>query len=171
MFAHRIGGERGERTIRLAGQAVRGVALGVIVTALVQSIIAGIGLSLAGVPRTGLLVAIIFVLAVAQLGPLPVLLPVVIWIFWSGNILWGVVLVVVTVILAVVDNVLKPVLIKRGVDLPILLIVAGVIGGLISFGVLGLFIGPVILAVTYTLLESWIREGRAPNSGIAGGSS
>jgi predicted PurR-regulated permease PerM len=171
MFAHRIGGERGERTIRLAGQAVRGVALGVIVTALVQSIIAGIGLSLAGVPRTGLLVAIIFVLAVAQLGPLPVLLPVVIWMFWSGNILWGVVLVVVTVILAVVDNVLKPVLIKRGVDLPILLIVAGVIGGLISFGVLGLFIGPVILAVTYTLLESWIREGRAPNSGIAGGSS
>jgi predicted PurR-regulated permease PerM len=164
MFAHRIGGERGERTMRLAGQAVRGVALGVIVTALVQSIIAGIGLWLAGVPRPGLLLAIIFVLAVAQLGPLPVLLPAVIWLFWSGNILWGSVLVVVTVIVAVVDNVLKPVLIKRGVDLPLLLIVAGVIGGLIGFGVVGLFIGPVILAVTYTLLESWVRE----DSGTAG---
>jgi predicted PurR-regulated permease PerM len=69
------------------------------------------------------------------------------------------VLVVVTVIVAVVDNVLKPVLIKRGVDLPLLLIVAGVIGGLIGFGVVGLFIGPVILAVTYTLLDSWIKEG------------
>jgi predicted PurR-regulated permease PerM len=158
MFAHRIGGERGERTMRLAGQAVRGVALGVIVTALVQSIIAGIGLWLAGVPRPGLLLAIIFVLAVAQLGPLPVLLPAVIWLFWSGDIVWGSLLVVVTVIVAVVDNVLKPVLIKRGVDLPLLLIVAGVIGGLIGFGVVGLFIGPVILAVTYTLLESWVRD-------------
>lgn len=160
-FARRIGKDRGEQTVRLAGQAVRGVALGVIITALVQSIIAGIGLWLAGVPRPGLLLAVIFVLAVAQLGPLPVLVPAVIWLFWSGNILWGSVLVVVTLIVAVVDNVLKPVLIKRGVDLPLLLIVAGVIGGLIGFGVVGLFIGPVILAVTYTLLESWVKEGEA----------
>ena len=160
-FARRIGRDRGEHTVRLAAQAVRGVALGVIITALVQSIIAGIGLWLAGVPRPGLLLAIVFVLAVAQLGPLPVLVPAVIWLFWSGNVLWGSVLVVVTVIVAVVDNVLKPVLIKRGVDLPLLLIVAGVIGGLIGFGVVGLFIGPVILAVTYTLLESWVKEGEA----------
>jgi predicted PurR-regulated permease PerM len=157
-FAHRLGGERGERTIRLAGQSIRGVALGVIVTALVESIIAGLGLWLADVPRIGLLVALIFVFAVAQLGPMPVLIPVVIWLFWSGNVLWGVILVVFTVAVAVVDNVLKPVLIRRGVDLPLLLIVAGVIGGLITFGVIGLFIGPVILAVTYTLLDAWIQE-------------
>jgi predicted PurR-regulated permease PerM len=157
-FAHRLGGERGERTIRLAGQSIRGVALGVIVTALVESIIGGLGLWLAGVPRTALLVALIFVFAVAQLGPLPVLVPVVIWLFWSGNVLWGVILVVFTVAVAVVDNVLKPVLIRRGVDLPLLLIVAGVIGGLIGFGVIGLFIGPVILAVTYTLLDAWIED-------------
>ena len=163
-FARRIGGDRGEHTVRLAGQAVRGVALGVIITALVQSIIAGIGLWLAGVPRPGLLLAIVFVLAVAQLGPLPVLVPAVIWLFWSGNILWGSVLVVVTVIVAVVDNVLKPVLIKRGVDLPLLLIIAGVIGGLIGFGVVGLFIGPVILAVTYTLLDSWVRENEVTSA-------
>ena len=161
LFARRIDKDRGERTVRLAGQAVRGVALGVIITALAQSLIAGIGLWLAGVPRPGLLLAIVFVLAVAQLGPLPVLLPAVIWLFWSGDILWGSVLLVVTVIVAVVDNVLKPMLIKRGVDLPLLLIVAGVIGGLIAFGVVGLFIGPVILAVTYTLLESWVRDDEA----------
>jgi predicted PurR-regulated permease PerM len=135
------------------------VALGVVVTALVQSLIAGVGLWLAGVPRPGLLLAVIFVLSVAQLGPLPVLLPAVIWLFWSGSVVWGSVLVVFTVIVAVVDNVLKPVLIRRGVDLPLLLIVAGVIGGMIGFGIIGLFIGPVILAVTYTLLESWIKEG------------
>ena len=161
MFAHRLAKERGERTMRLAGQAVRGVALGVIVTALAQSIIAGIGLWLVGAPRPGLLLAIIFVLCVAQLGPIPVLLPVIIWLFWSGSVGWGIALIVIAVIVAIVDNVLKPLLIRRGVDLPLLLIIAGVIGGLIGFGVIGLFIGPVILAVTYTLLESWVREDAA----------
>jgi predicted PurR-regulated permease PerM len=157
-FAHRIGGEQGERIMVLASQSVRGVALGVIVTALVESIIAALGLWLGDVPHTGLLVALIFIFAVAQLGPLPVLIPVIIWMFWSGNVLWGVILAAFTVAVAVVDNVLKPVLIRRGVDLPLLLIVAGVIGGLVSFGVIGLFIGPVILAVTYTLLDAWIKE-------------
>jgi predicted PurR-regulated permease PerM len=158
MFARRIGKDRGERTIRLAAQAVRGVALGVIVTALVQSLISGIGLWLSGVPRPGLLLAVVFALCVAQIGPLLVLVPAVIWVFWTGNTVWGIVLLIFTVIVAVVDNVLKPVLIRRGVDLPLLLIIAGVIGGIIAFGVIGLFMGPVILAVTYTLLESWIRE-------------
>jgi predicted PurR-regulated permease PerM len=171
MFGYRIGRERGEQSMRLAGQAVRGVALGVIVTALVQSLIAGIGLWLAGVPRPGLLLAIIFVLCIAQLGPIPVLVPAIIWLFWSGSVVWGTTLIVFTVIVMIVDNVLKPLLIKRGVDLPLILIIAGVIGGLIGFGVVGLFIGPVILAVTYTLLESWVREGPDARSGIAGGSS
>ena len=161
LFARRIGKDRGERTIRLAGQAIRGVALGVIVTALVQSIISGLGLWLAGVPRTGLLIAITFVLCVAQLGPLLVLIPAIVWLYWSGSVFWGSVLVVFAVIVAIVDNVMKPVLIKRGVDLPLILIIAGVIGGIISFGVLGLFVGPVILAVTYTLLESWVLEDPA----------
>lgn len=165
MFGKRIGGDRGERTMRLAGQALRGVAFGVVVTALVQSMIAGIGLWLAGVPRAGLLLAIIFVLCIAQLGPLPVLIPAVVWLFWTDNIVWGSVLVVFTVIVAVADNVLKPILIRRGVDLPMLLIIAGVIGGLIGFGIVGLFIGPVLLAVTYTLLVSWVTEGLSAGPG------
>lgn len=163
-FARRIGGDRGERAVRLAGQAVRGVALGVVVTALVQSAIAGIGLWLAGVPRPGLLLAAIFVLCVAQLGPLPVLAPAVIWLYWSGDAVWGTVLLVFTVVVTVVDNILKPLLIKRGVDLPLLLIVAGVIGGLIGFGVVGLFIGPVLLAVTFTLLQSWVKDDPAADA-------
>jgi predicted PurR-regulated permease PerM len=158
MFARRIGQDRGEHTMRLAGQALRGVALGVVVTALVQSLISGIGMWLADVPQAGLLLALIFVLCIAQLGPLPVLIPAVAWLFWSGNVFWGAVLVVFAVIVAVADNVLKPILIRRGVDLPMLLIIAGVIGGLIGFGIVGLFIGPVLLAVTYTLLVSWIDE-------------
>jgi predicted PurR-regulated permease PerM len=156
MFAGRIGGERGESSVRLAGQAVRGVALGVIVTALVQSAIAGVGLLLAGVSHAGLLVAIVFVLCVAQLGPLPVCVPAIIWLFWADHAVQGTVLLLFTLVAGVCDNVLKPVLIRRGVDLPLLLIIPGVIGGLIGFGVLGLFIGPVLLAVTYTLLVAWV---------------
>jgi predicted PurR-regulated permease PerM len=158
-FARRISRDRGERTMRLAAQSVRGVALGVVVTALVQSLAAGVGLWATGVPRVGVLLAIIFVLCIAQLGPLLVLLPAVAWLFWSGSTGAGTVLAVWAVLVAVMDNVLKPILIRRGVDLPLLLLVAGVIGGLISFGVVGLFIGPVILAVTYTLLVDWVREG------------
>jgi predicted PurR-regulated permease PerM len=86
----------------------------------------------------------------------------VIWLFWSGSTGWGIALAVCTVFVTVIDNVLKPLLIKRGVDLPLLLLIAGVIGGLISFGVVGLFIGPVILAVTYTLLVAWVRGENAP---------
>ncbi len=167
MFGKRIGKERGEHTVRLAGQALRGVALGVVITALVQSVIAGIGLWLAGVPRAGLLLAIIFVLCVAQLGPLPVLVPAIAWLYWTDNFVWGTVLVVFAVVVAVADNVLKPILIRRGVDLPMLLIIAGVIGGLIGFGIVGLFIGPVLLAVTYTLLVSWVSESESTRSAAA----
>ena len=157
-FARRFGHKRGEEVVILAGQAIRGVALGVIVTAIVQSLIAGLGLWVAGVPRPGLLIAVMFVLGVAQLGPLPVLLPAVIWLYWSGSVGWAVALFVWMIIVGALDNILRPILIRRGVDLPLLLIIAGVIGGLIAFGVIGLFIGPVILAVTYTLLQSWINE-------------
>jgi predicted PurR-regulated permease PerM len=157
-FAWRIGRERAERSVRLAGQAVRSVALGVIVTAFVQSVIAGIGLVLTGVPHAGLLVAFVFVLCVAQLGPLLVLVPATLWLFVSGHGTLGTVLTLFTIVSAVCDNFLKPILIRRGVDLPLLLIIPGVIGGMLSFGVMGLFIGPVVLAVTYTLLVEWIRN-------------
>ncbi|HEX5046978.1 MAG TPA: AI-2E family transporter YdiK [Gammaproteobacteria bacterium] len=157
-FARRIGQDRGERTVRLAGQALRGVALGVVVTALAQSVIAGAGLWLAGVPRVGLLVAVTFLVCVAQLGPLIVLAPVVIWQFYAGNAGWAIFLIGVTVVAVIIDNVVKPMLIRRGVDLPLLLIVAGVVGGMIGFGIAGLFVGPVVLAVTYTLLDAWIRD-------------
>jgi predicted PurR-regulated permease PerM len=161
MFARRTGQERGERVVRLAGAAVRGVALGVIVTAIVQSILAGLGLWLSGVPRPGLLLALVFALCVAQLGPVLVLATAVVWLYWSGSFGWATALLVWTVLVGALDNILRPILIRRGVDLPLLLIIAGVIGGLIGFGIIGLFVGPVILAVTYTLLESWIADDPA----------
>jgi len=160
-FAHRLGGDAGERTVILAGQAVRSVALGVIVTALIQALLAGLGLWFCGVPHAGLLTAVAFMLGVAQLGPFLVLAPAVGWLYWTGNTGWATALLIWSVPVVVLDNVVRPILIRRGVQLPLLLIIAGVIGGLIGFGVVGLFVGPVVLAATYTLTKEWIARGPA----------
>jgi predicted PurR-regulated permease PerM len=157
-FGRRLADERGENAVVLAGQAIRAVALGIVVTAIVQSAAAGLGLAIAGIPYAAVLTTIILVLCIAQIGPILVLVPAVAWLFWSGDTLWGSVLLVWTVIVGVLDNVLRPILIRRGADLPLLLIFAGVIGGLIAFGVIGLFVGPTVLAVTYRLLEAWISD-------------
>ena len=158
-FARRLAGERGEGVVDLAGGAIRGVALGVGVTALVQALLSGLGLVVAGVPFAGLLTALMFMLCIAQIGPVPVLLPAALWLFWSGQTAWGIFLVVVAVVVTTMDNVLRPVLIRMGADLPLLLIFCGVIGGLLAFGLVGIFVGPLVLAVAYTLLESWISDG------------
>ena len=158
-LATRIAGVRGERSVRLAGQAIRGVALGIVVTALVQAAIAGIGLAIAGVPYAAILSAAIVLLCIVQIGPMLVLVPAVVWLYWSGDAVWGTVLLVWSVVVGVMDNVLRPILIRRGADLPLPLIFAGVIGGLIGFGIVGIFIGPVVLAVTYTLLVDWVHDG------------
>lgn len=160
-FARRVGAQRGEQSVVLAGQAVSSVALGVVVTALVQTALVGLGLWVAGVPHPGLLTAIAFVLSIAQLGPFPVLIPAVIWMYSNGSFGWATALLIWSVPVGVLDNFLRPVLISRGVDLPLLLIIAGVIGGLIGFGVIGLFVGPVILAVTYRSLQAWIGDNPA----------
>jgi predicted PurR-regulated permease PerM len=159
-FGRRLAGERGENAVRLAGQAIRSVALGVVVTAVVQAALGGVGLAIAGVPFAGLLTAVMFCLCIAQIGPSPMLVPAVVWLYWSGETAWGTFLLVWTLIVVTMDNVLRPMLIKRGADLPLLLIFAGVIGGLLAFGLVGIFVGPVVLAVAYTLLEAWIDDGK-----------
>jgi predicted PurR-regulated permease PerM len=160
-FGRRLAGDRGEGVVLLAGQAIRSVALGVVVTAIAQSLVAGIGLAAAGVPRAGLLSAVILMLCIAQLGPTLVLLPAVIWLFYTGATVPGIILAIFSVLALTMDNFLRPFLIRRGADMPLLLILAGVIGGLLSFGLLGLFLGPVILAVTYTLLQNWVADESA----------
>jgi predicted PurR-regulated permease PerM len=161
-FGSRLAGERGERVVLLAGQSIRAVALGVVVTALVQTVLAGLGLAVAGVPFAGLLTGVILLLCIAQIGTVVVLVPAVIWLFWNDAQGWGIALAVWTVVVASLDNVLRPLLIRRGADLPLLLIFAGVIGGLLAFGIIGLFVGPVVLAVSYTLFNEWVREEARP---------
>jgi len=158
-FARRLAGAQGENAVHLAAQAIRGVALGVVVTAIVQSGLSGIGLAIAGVPFATILTALMFILGVAQIGAGPVLIGAVIWVYTKSGAAWGTAFLVWALLCGTLDNVLRPMLIKRGADLPLLLIFTGVIGGLIAFGVIGLFIGPVVLAVAYTLLVAWVSEG------------
>jgi predicted PurR-regulated permease PerM len=158
-FARRLAGPKGDETAVLAGKAVRGVALGVVLTAIIQSVLAGIGLAITGIPAAALLTAVIFILCIAQIGPTIIMILSIIWLFYNGQTLWGSVLIAWSIPVVLVDNVIRPVLIKRGADLPLLLIFAGVIGGLIAFGVIGLFIGPVVLAVSHVLLKAWVSEG------------
>ena len=158
-FGRRLAGERGENSIILAGQAIRGVALGVGVTAIIQTVLGGIGLAVAGVPFASLLAAVMLMFCIAQLGPSLVLFPAVAWMYWMGDTGWATLLLIWSIFVGTMDNFLRPFLIKKGADLPLLLIFAGVIGGMLGFGLVGIFVGPVMLAVTYTLLLAWIEDG------------
>jgi predicted PurR-regulated permease PerM len=160
-FAARLAGENGERAALLAAATIRGVAIAVIVTAIVQTTIAGVGLVLASIPGAWLLMAVTLIFNLAQLGPWLVMLPAVAWKFYSGDPFWGFILLVFTLVAGTIDNFLRPLLIRKGADLPLLLIFAGVIGGIISFGFMGIFVGPVILAVSFVLLRDWVNQPEA----------
>jgi predicted PurR-regulated permease PerM len=160
-FARRLATKTGDEVAVLSAKAIRAVALGIVVTALVQSSLAGLGLFLAGVPGAALLTAVALMLCIAQIGPVLVMIPAAIWLFYNGHNLAGSLFSIWAILVCGLDNFLRPVMIRKGADLPMLLIITGVIGGLIGFGIIGLFIGPVILAVTYTLLSAWIA--RDPN--------
>src|SRR5262249_24638391 len=123
-LGRRLAGKRGESVVILAGQAIRAVALGVVVTALLPTILTGIGLAVAGVPFAGILTAVTLILCIAQIWPLVVLAGAIIWLYWSVNTLWGTLLLIWSLGIAPLDNVLRPILIRRGADLPLWLIFA-----------------------------------------------
>jgi predicted PurR-regulated permease PerM len=157
-LGQRMAGAQGEGAVVLAAQAIRGVALGVGVTAMIQTALGGLGLAIAGVPFAALLSAVILMFCIAQIGPALVLFPVVGWMYWTGDTGWATFLLVWSTVVSTIDNFIRPFLIRRGADLPLLLIFVGVIGGLLSLGLIGIFVGPVVLAVTYTLLQAWVAD-------------
>jgi predicted PurR-regulated permease PerM len=161
-FGRRLAGDDGDRVIRLAGQAIRAVALGVVLTACAQATLAGLGLVLAGVPFAPVLTAVSFVLCIAQIGPLLVLAPAVAWLFWSGATGTATVLLIWSVVVISLDNIVRPIVMTKGANLPVLLMFSGVMGGLLAFGLIGIFVGPVVLAIVYTLLGAWIAAAPAP---------
>jgi predicted PurR-regulated permease PerM len=160
-FGRRLAGDDGDRVIRLAGQAIRAVALGVVLTACAQAALAGLGLVLAGVPFAPVLTALAFVVCIAQIGPLLVLAPSVAWLFWSGATGTATTLLVWSLAIIPLDNILRPILMTKGANLPLLLMFSGVVGGLLAFGLIGIFVGPVVLAIVYTLLGAWMAAAPA----------
>jgi len=158
----RIGGERGKHLLTVAGNTVRGVVHGILGTALTQAVVAGIGFVIAGVPGAAVLVLLTFFASVVPVvGTALVWGPAAFWLFQQGTTGWGIFMVIWGVGVANIDNVLKPWLISQGSKLPFLLIFFGVLGGAIAFGVIGVFLGPTLLAVGFRLVEEWVTTRRA----------
>jgi len=152
----RIAGERADYLLALAGNTVKGVVYGILGTALVQGILAGFGCWISGVPAPALLGLATFFLSVVPGGPVIVWLPAAIWLYQGGETGWAVFLVVWGVVaVGMSDNVIKPILIGKSSDMPLILVMLGILGGAFAFGFLGVFIGPTLLAVAYTVLHDW----------------
>ncbi|MHC1767472.1 MAG: AI-2E family transporter [Verrucomicrobiia bacterium] len=151
----RIAGDRGKRLLEVAGQTVRGVVYGILGTALAQGGMAGIGFWTAGVPGAALLALMTFFLSVVPMGPPLIWIPAVIWLFHQGSTGWAIFMLAWGLALSSVDNVVKPWLISQGSAMPFILIFFGVIGGALGFGVIGVFLGPTLLAVAYRLIDEW----------------
>jgi len=156
----RIAGERGRHLLEVAGNTVRGVVYGILGTALVQAVLAGIGFLIAGVPGAGVLALLTFFLSVVPVGPPLVWLPAALWLFHQGSTGWGIFMLIWGVGVSSVDNVVKPWLISQGSAMPFLLIFFGVLGGALAFGFIGVFIGPTLLAVGYRLVAEWASTRR-----------
>jgi predicted PurR-regulated permease PerM len=167
-FAHRLAarlsGERGIRIADLSIATIRSVAQGVIGVAFIQSLAAGLGMLVAGVPGAGAWALLVLILAIAQLPPALVMIPVAIYVFSYASTVGAVVFLVWAIAVSISDGILKPLLMGRGVDVPMLVILIGAIGGMMAFGIIGLFVGAVVLAVGYQLFLAWLAEKDEPAS-------
>ena len=152
----RLSGERGSAFVDLAEATVRGVARGVIGVAFIQMLLVGLGLGIAGVPWAGLWTFLALLLAIMQIGVAPVMIGAIIYMFTTADTLPAVLFLIYGVFVSGIDNVLKPLLMGRGLDVPMAIILVGTIGGMLASGIVGLFIGAVVLAVGYKLFMTWL---------------
>ena len=160
--ARRLSAGRGDLFVDLAGATIRNVSRGVIGVALLQALLIGIGLLAAGVPGAGLITFLALILAVVQIGPTILVIGAIIWAWSSLDTLGAVLFTAYMIPATLIDNVLKPIVMSRGLTTPMPVILVGVIGGTLSHGIIGLFVGPIVLAVAYELLVLWVqRDGDA----------
>jgi predicted PurR-regulated permease PerM len=153
---NRIAGEKGRHLLHVAGSTVRGVVYGILGTALVQAVVAGVGFAIAGVPGAIFLAVLTFFLSAIPIGPPVVWIPATIWLFTQGRPGWGIAMAIYgTFCISGVDNIVKPYLISHESKTPFVLIFCGVLGGALAFGIVGVFLGPTLLAVTFRMIEEW----------------
>jgi predicted PurR-regulated permease PerM len=156
-FVSRLIAPRGAHFVDLAGATIRNVSRGVIGVALLQALLAGVILKAMGVPGAGLIAFVVLILCIVQIGPALALVPVIIWAWAAMPTSGALILTILLVPVMLVDNVLKPILMARGLTTPLLVILTGVIGGTITHGLIGLFLGPIVLAVFYELVLAWVQ--------------
>lgn len=167
-IGYRLAGDHGQRFARLSEAVVRSVSRGILGVALIQALLAGLGMLAAGVPLAGLWALLVLLLATIQIGAFPVLLPAAIYLFYAGDLTTAVLFAIWTVLVGSIDNVLKPILLGRGVSVPMVVIFIGAIGGFIGAGIIGLFVGAVILVLGFELLRAWL-VGETPGADAADG--
>jgi predicted PurR-regulated permease PerM len=155
-FARRIADDRGAQFVDLAGATIRNISRGVIGVALLQALLTGLILSVFGIPAAGFLAFLVLLFCIVQVGPLPVVLPLIIWAWTAMDTGPALLLTLLLVVIPVIDNVLKPILMARGLSTPMLVILLGVIGGTVSYGLIGLFLGPILLGIFYELVKAWV---------------
>lgn len=153
--------QRSEDLAALAGVTIRTVAQGVIGVAALQAVLSGIGLKLAGIPSAGILAFAVLLLGILQIGSAVILFPVIIWVWTSKDFAPALMLTVYLLVVGLADNVLKPILMGRGLSTPVLVIFIGVLGGTFAHGIVGLFVGPIVLAVAWQLTMAWIRQDQS----------
>jgi predicted PurR-regulated permease PerM len=162
-FATRLAGESGIKAVELAGATVRSVALGILGVALIQTLLAGLGFLAVGVPGAGLWALLVMILAVVQLPTILILGPIVVYVFATSSTVTAAVFAIWCIIVGISDAFLKPLLMGRGVDVPMLVIFIGAIGGFITSGIIGLFVGAVILSLGYKLFILWLNQRVQPD--------
>lgn len=155
-IATALAGERGKGLTDMSIATIRSVSKGVVGVAIIQALLAGIGLLVMGVPAAGIWAALVLVLAVVQLPPLLVLGPIAVWVFSVADPIPATLFAIYAVLVSLCDSALKPLFLGRGMDIPMLVILIGAIGGALSAGLLGLFLGPVVLAVGYKIITEWM---------------
>jgi len=157
-IANRLGGAAADNLLDIAARTVRGVAQGVIGTALIQGFLSGLGYVIAGVPFAIALGVLSFGTAMLQIGTWLVWIPVAAWLSYQGETGWALFTAVLGIIINVLDNLIKPLLIGRGAGVPLWVIFIGVIGGILSIGFIGIFIGPLVMAAAYSIVMSWLSD-------------
>jgi predicted PurR-regulated permease PerM len=158
LFSRRLASGRGEKFVQLAGATIRAVSRGVVGVSALQAFLAGVGLVTAGIPGASLITSAVLILGIIQIGPSVVLIPVVIWSWIAMDPTTAVLITIYLIPVSLLDNILRPLVMARGLDTPMLIILIGVLGGTVSYGITGLFLGPIVLAVIWELVVAWTRE-------------
>jgi predicted PurR-regulated permease PerM len=156
--ARRLAGARGMEFAELAAATVRSVTRGILGVALIQSILAGLGWLAAGVPAAGLWALLALLLSTVQIGIFPVVIPILIYVFVTASTGTFIALLLWSVVVGALDNILKPILLGRGIEVPMTVIFVGAIGGFLSSGIIGLFVGSVVLVLGFKLLVAWLHD-------------